>query len=81
MPSLLPLARHLTVSYLFKQHVVSLIDRDAVALSTDPRLVWNYASMAGLSGIGGILFWFSFRRLDREDAALDNLGEGRFFES
>jgi hypothetical protein len=37
--------------------------------------------MAGLSGIGGILFWFSFRRLDGEDTALDNLGEGRFFES
>jgi len=34
--------------------------------------------MAVLSGIGGILFWFSFRRLDREDAALDNLGEGHF---
>ena len=37
--------------------------------------------MAGLSWIGGILFWFSFRQLDREDEALDNLGEGRFFES
>jgi hypothetical protein len=28
--------------------------------------------MAVLSGIGGILFWFSFRQLDAEDAALDN---------
>jgi len=61
--------------------MVALIDRDTAALSTDPRLVWNYATMAGLSGIGGILFWFSFRRLDGEDAALDKLREGRFFES
>jgi POT family proton-dependent oligopeptide transporter len=34
--------------------------------------------MAALSGIGGIFFWFSFRRLDAEDGALDNLGEGHF---
>jgi POT family proton-dependent oligopeptide transporter len=57
-----------------------MTDRDMLVLSTDPRLVWNYATMAGLSAIGGILFWFSFRQLDREDAALDNVGEGHFFE-
>jgi proton-dependent oligopeptide transporter, POT family len=49
-----------------------------VALSTDPLLVWNYGTMAVLSGLGGVLFWFSFRRLDAEDASLDNLGEGHF---
>ncbi|KAF8483595.1 oligopeptide transporter [Russula ochroleuca] len=49
------------------------------SLSTDPRLVWNYGTMAGVSGIGGILFWLTFRQLDREDAALDNLGEGHFY--
>ena len=49
-----------------------------VALSMDPRLVWNYSTMAVLSGIGGIIFWLSFRRLDAEDAALDNLGDGHF---
>jgi hypothetical protein len=54
-------------------------DRDTVAVSLDPRLVWNYGTMAVLSGIGGVLFWFTFRQLDGEDAALDNLGEGHFF--
>jgi POT family proton-dependent oligopeptide transporter len=34
--------------------------------------------MAVLSGIGGIIFWYSFRELDGEDAALDNLGEGHY---
>ncbi len=34
--------------------------------------------MAVLSGVGGILFWFSFRRLDEEDSTLDNIGEGHF---
>jgi uncharacterized MnhB-related membrane protein len=28
--------------------------------------------MVVLSGIGGILFWFSFRQLDAEDVALVN---------
>jgi POT family proton-dependent oligopeptide transporter len=45
----------------------------------DPLLVWNYGIMAALSGIGGILFWYSFRRLDAEDAALDNIGESHFY--
>jgi POT family proton-dependent oligopeptide transporter len=49
-----------------------------IALSMDPRLVWNYGTMAALSGIGGTIFWFSFRRLDAEDGALDNLKEGHF---
>jgi proton-dependent oligopeptide transporter, POT family len=48
---------------------------DVLALSANTRLVWNYSTMAVLSGIGGILFWFSFRQLDAEDAALDNHGE------
>ncbi|KAN0125825.1 H+/Oligopeptide symporter [Russula decolorans] len=64
--------------FLFTSAISSAIGEAFNPLSTDPRLVWNYATMAGLSGIGGILFWFSFRRLDREDAALDNLGEGHF---
>ena len=34
-----------------------------------------------MSGIGGLFFWFSFRQLDDEDAALDNLGEGHFKSS
>ena len=34
--------------------------------------------MAMLSGMGGIFFWFSFRRLDGEDAMLDNLRESHF---
>ncbi|KAI0300503.1 POT family-domain-containing protein [Multifurca ochricompacta] len=45
-----------------------------VTLSADPLLVWNYGTMAVLSGVGGVLFWFSFRRLDAEDTALDNIG-------
>jgi hypothetical protein len=34
--------------------------------------------MGVLSMIGGILFWYTFRRLDSEDAALDAIGDGHF---
>jgi len=64
--------------FLFTSAVSSAIGEAFNPLSVDPRLVWNYGTMAVLSGIGGIIFWFSFRRLDAEDAALDNLGEGHF---
>ncbi|KAH9965320.1 proton-dependent oligopeptide transport family protein [Russula dissimulans] len=64
--------------FLFTSAVSSAIGEALNPLSTDPRLVWNYGTMAVLTGIGGILFWFSFRRLDSEDSALDNLGEGHF---
>ncbi|KAI0002460.1 peptide transporter PTR2A [Russula compacta] len=64
--------------FLFTSAISSAIGEAFNPLSVDPRLVWNYGTMAVLSGIGGILFWFSFRGLDSEDAALDNLGEGHF---
>jgi hypothetical protein len=34
--------------------------------------------MAVLSAMGGVFFWFSFHRLDGEDAKLNNLGESHF---
>ncbi len=58
-----------------------LICSQILALSIDPLLVWNYGTMAVLSGVGGILFWFSFRRLDADDGALDNIGESHFVAS
>jgi POT family proton-dependent oligopeptide transporter len=48
------------------------------ALSTDPLLVWNYGVMAVISFIGGILFWFTFRKLDDEEEVLNNLDDGQF---
>lgn len=48
------------------------------ALSLDPLLVWNYAISAILAGVGGILFWFAVRKLDKEEDTLNNLVVGRF---
>ncbi|KAJ7162883.1 peptide transporter PTR2A [Mycena filopes] len=46
-------------------------------LAADPLLVWNYAVMAGLAGVGGCLFWVSVRRLDGREDELNELAVGR----
>jgi proton-dependent oligopeptide transporter, POT family len=51
----------------------SAIAQGLVALSADPLLVWNYGIVAVLSGLGGIAFWFNFRKLDSEEDRLNML--------
>ena len=48
-----------------------------LALSADPLLIWNYGSMGVLAALAGILFWFTFRHLDKEEEKLNELDEGR----
>ena len=50
------------------------------AVSADPLLVWNYGSMAVLAAVAGILFWLSFRHLDAEEDALNQLATGHVDE-
>jgi len=64
--------------FLFTTAVSAAIGEAFVSLSIDPLLVWNYASVAILAGATGIVFWFSVRRLDKEEDALNNLAEGQF---
>jgi POT family proton-dependent oligopeptide transporter len=47
-----------------------------LAISADPLLVWNYGVMGCIAGIGGVLFWWSFRKLDAEEDTLNNLATG-----
>lgn len=47
-----------------------------VGLSADPLLVWNYAVMAGLAGVGGCAFWLSVRQLDVQEEELNKLSAG-----
>lgn len=46
------------------------------ALSADPLLIWNYGTMAVLSFLSGVAFWYSVRGLDRREDELNNLPEG-----
>ncbi|VDB95653.1 unnamed protein product [Peniophora sp. CBMAI 1063] len=64
--------------FLFAQAVAAAIGEAFTSLSTDPLLVWNYSVMAALAGIGGILFWVSFRSLDAEEKRLNELPQAKY---
>lgn len=49
-----------------------------VSLSEDPLLVWNYGSVAVVAMCGGIGFWMTFRKADKQEDALNNMKESNF---
>ncbi|KAJ6276428.1 POT family-domain-containing protein [Bipolaris maydis] len=49
-----------------------------VSLSEDPLLVWNYGSVAVVALCGGIGFWMTFRKADKQEDALNNMKESSF---
>lgn len=63
---------------LFTSAVSSALGQALVALSEDPLLVWNYGSVAVVAMIGGIGFYLTFRKADREEDALNNQKESNY---
>jgi len=61
---------------LFMSAISAAIGEAFVSLSADPLLVWNYATVAILSFIGGILFWLQYRALDAQEDHLNQLPVG-----
>jgi POT family proton-dependent oligopeptide transporter len=69
--------RSLVQAYaLFMSAISAAIGEAFVSLSADPLLVWNYGIMAVLAFIGGVIFFFQYRTLDREDDHLNMLPVG-----
>jgi len=62
--------------FLFQSALSAAIGEAFVSLSADPLLVWNYGVMGVLSAIGGTIFWFQFRGLDKEEDHLNMLPVG-----
>jgi len=62
--------------FLFQSAISAAIGEAFVSLSADPLLVWNYGTMGVLSFIGGTIFWFQFRGLDKEEDHLNMLPTG-----
>jgi POT family proton-dependent oligopeptide transporter len=62
--------------FLFQSALSAAIGEAFVTLSADPLLVWNYGTMGVLSAIGGTIFWFEFRGLDKEEDHLNMLPTG-----
>src|ERR1700742_4674722 len=56
----------------------SAIAKARAALSADPLLVWNYGVVAVLSAIGGVAFWFNFKKLDGEEDRLNMLSASSY---
>ncbi|RYP49462.1 hypothetical protein DL768_004821 [Monosporascus sp. mg162] len=67
-----------TGMFWFAQAFSSAIAQAFVGLSTDPLLVWLYTTVAIISALGGIGFFFNFRKLDKEEEALNALPDSVF---
>jgi len=64
---------------LFTTAVSAALGQAWVSLSADPLLVYNYVSVGALALVAGVIFWFQFRHLDREEDRLNELKEGRVY--
>ncbi|KAF2144555.1 uncharacterized protein K452DRAFT_266481 [Aplosporella prunicola CBS 121167] len=67
-----------TAIYLFMNAISSAINQALLPLSEDPNLVWNYAVSGILCAIGGVVFWISFHRLDKDEDKLNMLPDSAF---
>jgi proton-dependent oligopeptide transporter, POT family len=65
-----------TSVFLFTNAFSAAIGQAWTGLSSDPLLVWNYASVAIIAGIAGTIFWFQFKELDAQEEALNQLDVG-----
>lgn len=66
----------ITGLFWFAQAFSSAIGQAFVALAEDPLLVWLYTTIAIISALGGVGFWFTFAKLDAEEDELNAIGEG-----
>jgi POT family proton-dependent oligopeptide transporter len=53
--------------------ISSALSQALVGLSEDPLLVWNYGSVAVVAFAGGVGFYLTFLKADREEDQLNNL--------
>ncbi|KAF2010212.1 MFS peptide transporter-like protein Ptr2 [Aaosphaeria arxii CBS 175.79] len=71
--------RSLVTSYWhFMSAFSNAIGQALVSLSEDPLLVWNYAVVAILASIGGVLFWFHQRDSDAKEDAMNMLPDSNY---
>lgn len=71
--------RSLVTSYWhFMSAFSNAIGQALVALSEDPLLVWNYATVAMLAAVGGTLFWLAQHNLDKKEDIMNMLPETNY---
>jgi POT family proton-dependent oligopeptide transporter len=71
--------RSVVTSYWhFMSAFSNAIGQAFVSLSEDPLLVWNYAVVAVLAFVGGILFWLHQRKTDQQEDAMNMLADSTY---
>ena len=71
--------RSLITSYWhFMSAFSNAIGQALVSLAEDPLLVWNYAVVACLAFVGGILFWLHQRPTDKQEDTLNMLPDSTY---
>jgi POT family proton-dependent oligopeptide transporter len=58
--------------------VSAALGQALVSLSEDPLLVWNYGSVAVVAMAGGVGFYLTFRKADKQEDAMNNLKESTY---
>ncbi|KAK4050551.1 hypothetical protein OIO90_005018 [Microbotryomycetes sp. JL221] len=66
-----------TAMFLATSAISSALGQAFLPISEDPLLIYNYAVMAGVSFVAGVLFYALFYKMDREEDKLNELQEGR----
>jgi POT family proton-dependent oligopeptide transporter len=63
---------------LFTNAISSALSQALVPLCDDPLLIWNYGVVAVLAALGGIGFWLTFYKLDKEEDKMNMLAESQY---
>ena len=63
---------------LLMSAISAALGQALVGLSEDPLLVWNYGSVAVLAMTGGVGFYLTFRKADRDEDAMNNQADSSF---
>lgn len=64
--------------FWFTHAFSSAVAQAFVPLADDPLLVWLYTTIAIITFVGGMGFWWNFRSLDEQDDKLNALPEGEY---
>ncbi|KAL9007740.1 MAG: hypothetical protein Q9180_009588 [Flavoplaca navasiana] len=67
-----------TSIFLFMNAISYAVGQAFVGLSEDPLLVWNYTTISILAALGGVGFWTTHRKLDKQEDAMNALPESSF---
>lgn len=61
--------------YLFTSAIGSAISEALVPASGDPAIMWMYTGVSVAAAATGVIFWFTFKHYDDQEAEMNELEE------